>query len=336
MALEVSPATVCGRCGTAYGGRKNHFFVNYGTLCKGTGYLFVCKECVRSMFMDYLSQCNNTSLAMRQLCRKFDLYWSQKLFDSVEKKNIGADIASGYIHRLTNSSYVGKSYDDTLIAEGVMWSFPNADGTISPPSTLGSYKYNSNDTPEVSQETKSYWGLGFTDEQYAWLDQRRNYYETKWHGLFDGESGIGNDILIRQLCIQEVSTMQDMASGKSTAQGISALNNIIGSLNLKPSQKNDGGESALSKQPLGVLAKKIEERHPIKHNSERENAIVRYVLIWFYGHMAKSQGISNIYSKMYEDEMARLRVERPDLNGIEDDDEFLSAVFEPPQSVGDS
>lgn len=334
MAIEVSSGVLCSKCGTAYGRRKGYFLVSYSPLNKGIGYMSVCKDCVNAMFSEYADQCDNKKLAMRQLCRKLDLYWNEKIYESVERKNVGQAIAVAYISRLTSSNYAGKCYDDTLKAENALWDVSiNASSLLSTPIVPMDEELICD---SISQESKSYWGLGFSNDQYAWLDQRKTYYEQKFPGIFAGEVAIGNDILIRQLCIQEVSNMQDIANGKSTSQGISTLNNIIGSLNLKPSQNAETAESALLKQPLGVLAKKIEERHPIKHNSERENELVRYVLIWFYGHMAKSQGISNIYSKMYEEEMARLRVERPDLNGIEDDDDFLSAVYDMPQDDGDT
>lgn len=334
MALEVSSdKAVCYKCGTEYSRHKGYFPVSYAILHKGVGYIPVCKSCIDTMYDSYLSQCNDAKTAVRQMCRKLDLYWSDSVFDVVSRKSTTRTMMTQYIAKINTVSYAGKSYDDTLRKEGTLWGIDGNNGLA-----LSTHIASADEEPvndNISQESKSYWGLGFSNDQYAWLDQKKAYYEQKFPEIFTGDVAIGNDILIRQLCIQEVSNMQDIANGKSTSQGISTLNNIIGSLNLKPSQNADAAESALLKQPLGVLAKKIEERHPIKHNSERENELVRYVLIWFYGHMAKSQGISNIYSKMYEDEMVRLRVEHPDLNSIEDDDEFLSSVYELPQSEGD-
>ncbi len=44
------------------------------------------------------------------------------------------------------------------------------------------------------------------------------------------------------------------------------------------------------------------------------------------GHLCKMLGIKNTYCKLYEDEMARLRVERPDLEE-EDDEGAFSEIF---------
>ena len=49
------------------------------------------------------------------------------------------------------------------------------------------------------------------------------------------------------------------------------------------------------------------------------DGIVRYISIWFLGHLCKMLGIKNTYCKLYEDEMARLKVER--LESEDEDDE---------------
>lgn len=321
MAMEVSSdRTVCSRCGQLFGRVRGNFNANYSELYKGVGHMHICKNCLNDIYGSYLSQSKNSKMALRALCRKLNWYWSESIYNSVIKTNKPEGIVGEYSRKLAGVSYVGKSYDDTLKNEGTFWNFYTSD-------EIEEQKIEYEEKIQIPNEAKTYWGFGFSDEQYYQLDERKKYYESKFPEIFNGEAGLGNDVLIRQLCIQEVSNVQDMSNGKSTAQGITALNNIIGSLNLKPSQKVDDSNTELSKSPIGVLAKIIEDRHPIKHDSKRENELIRYVLIWFYGHGCKSQGINNVYSKMYEKEMDRLRVKHPEYNDIDDDDEFLSNVF---------
>ena len=89
--LEVNAtSTVCRKCGTAYGRLKGNFLVSYSSLYKGTGHLAYCKECVDKMYAAYLAECKDSKAAVRQMCRKLDLYWNEKLFESVDKKSAGA------------------------------------------------------------------------------------------------------------------------------------------------------------------------------------------------------------------------------------------------------
>ena len=87
-AIEINASSsICRKCGTAYGRLKGYFPVSYGFLYRGTGYLPYCKECVDKMFNAYLAECKDTKMAVRQMCRKLDLYWSEKLFDAAEKQS---------------------------------------------------------------------------------------------------------------------------------------------------------------------------------------------------------------------------------------------------------
>ena len=122
-----SDRAICCRCGTAYGRRKGYFPVSYAALYRGVGYLPFCKQCVDTMYNEYLSQCNDAKQAVRQMCRKLDLFWNESAFDSVEKKATTRTMMTNYITRVNNIAYAGKSYDDTLLSEGSMWSFDCAD-----------------------------------------------------------------------------------------------------------------------------------------------------------------------------------------------------------------
>ena len=78
MAIEVqSVSVICSKCGRAYSRRKGFFPVSYAPIYKGLGYITTCKDCIDAMYSQYLSQCNNSPDAVRQVCRKLDIYWSR-------------------------------------------------------------------------------------------------------------------------------------------------------------------------------------------------------------------------------------------------------------------
>ena len=119
MALEMNTdKVICPTCGTGYPKRKGHFPVSYGELYKGIGYIPYCRACVDKIYSQYLAQCKDSKIAVRQTCRKLDLYWNENIFDSVAKKSSVRSIMTQYIVRINSVSCAGKSYDDTLLDEG--------------------------------------------------------------------------------------------------------------------------------------------------------------------------------------------------------------------------
>ena len=56
------------------------------------------------------------------------------------------------------------------------------------------------------------------------------------------------------------------------------------------------------------------------------NGIRKYVFTWM-GHLCKMLGLKNGYAKLYEDEIERLRVNRPEYDG-DDDEAFMNRLFE--------
>lgn len=326
MPIEVNTdKAVCSKCGRAFGKYKGNFPVSYSTLYKGVGHLPICKSCVEVIFNDYLNKCNDAKTAVRQVCRKLDLYWDGGAYDSVSKKNSNRTIMIQYMQRINSVNYAGKSYDDTLIEENMLWDFDTVRvGARTEQDNAGS--------PDVSEEVVAFWGSGYTPGMYAELEQRRAYWMSRFpEGT---ELDIGTEALIRQICSLELDINRDRAAGRSVEKSVTALNALLGSANLKPVQKRqDDIDSSITSTPLGVWLYRYENKRPLPEIDEDlkdVNGLRRYVFTWM-GHLCKMLGLKNAYSKMYEDEIARLRVDKPEYDG-EDDETFLTEVMmdEPP------
>ena len=101
-----------------------------------------------------------------------------------------------------------------------------------------------------------------------------------------------------------------------------ALNTLLGSANLKPAQKKSDAdtENELANTPLGVWLWKYENKRPLPEIDEQlkdVNGIKKYVFTWM-GHLCKMLNIKNTFTRLYEEEIERLRVEKPE---YEDEDE---------------
>lgn len=332
-AIEINASSsICRKCGTAYGRLKGYFPVSYGYLYRGTGYLPYCKDCVDGMFNAYLAECKDTKMAVRQMCRKLDLYWNEKLFESVEKLNTPRSIMSSYIGKINSPKYANKGYDDTLRDENALWVEPAHYAGINIDETV---VISVDENIDVPEDVVVFWGPGYTPSMYLELEQRRKFWMAKYPD--DAELDIGTEALIRQICSLEIDINRDRAAGKSVDKNVNTLNNLLGSANLKPAQKKaDDFESSLVSTPLGVWLYKYENKRPLPEvdkDLQDVNGIKKYIFTWM-GHLCKMMNIKNGYTKMYEEEINRLRVERPEYDG-DDDETLLKDSYSGVSKVGD-
>ena len=303
------------------------------------------------MYQKYLEAAPDEYHAVRQMCRKLDLYWSETICTSVMKKATNRTLMREYMTRLCTNVYAGRSYDDTLKEENALWSFPEPDERTTFRSVLqqaterqdaaNGQTVSSGSDPKPQEQTitvaelkpihitkniVSYWGPGYTGEMYQELEQRRQYW---LNHLPEGTTmDVGMEALIRQLCNLEIDINRDRAAGKNAEKKISTLNGLIGSMNLKPTQKEEDN-SAYDKTPFGVWIDRFEYHRPTPEpdpDFQDVDGIIRYITIWFLGHLCHMLGIKNKYCKLYEQEIDRMRVSRGD-DDEEEDEEFFNRVF---------
>lgn len=330
MELNIESA-VCPRCGKTYPRRKGNFSTSYADMHKGTGYLPYCKTCVDTIYNIYLSQCKNMRDAVHQMCRKLDLYWNDSLFSSVEKAVSPRSVFASYLSRLNGQSYSNRSYDETLIKEGTLWSFGapaqskvdvNAETPESSASDSGEITMD-----DIPEDVIVFWGSGYQPSMYMELEQRRSYWMSRFSS--DEEIDVGTEALIRQICSLELDINRDRAAGRSVEKSVIALNTLLGSANLKPVQKKqEDSDAGLTNTPLGVWLYRFENERPLPDIDDelKENKFRKYVFTWM-GHLCKMLGLKNGYTKLYEDEVNKYRVEKPEYSG-DDDETVMMAEFD--------
>lgn len=321
--IEVNASSsVCRKCGKAYGRQKGNFPSSYGYLYKGTGYLPYCKRCVDDMYSGYLLESNDPKAATRQVCRKLDLYWNEDAYEYVEKKNTSRTMMTAYTQRINNVQYIGKCYDDTLAEENKLWIFDEADRARDK-----NIEESIAEDIYVDPEIREFWGDDYAPDFLIKLDKR---YKKWTKGQGDLEPG--SISLFKHICILEETIAADSAAGRPVDKNMNTLNTLIGSLNLKPVQKKeDSGAGNIDASPMGVWIRRFENEKPIPEPDPElkdVDKIVHYIQVFFLGHLAKMLGKTTIYSRMYEEEIARLRVEDPTLSDeYENDEDFFENRF---------
>lgn len=331
MAIEVGQSLfVCGRCGKAYNRRKGFFMVSYAQQYRGTNYLNVCNECVQSMYTEYYKACKNHKDTVRQMCRKLDLYWNEKSFDSIVNKGTGRTMMTMYIGKINTVSLSGKSYDDTLKAEGSLWSFSNI--PTQPDTVIDTQDkeetHTSDEEIEIEESVKEYWGPGYTPSMYDQLEQRRQYWMSR---IPEGvEIDIVAEATIKQICSLEIDINLGRAAGRSVEKNINALNSLLGNPAMKKIiiNRSDGENGDLEKTPLGVWLFRYENEKPLPEIDDKykdRRGILKYIFTWM-GHLCRMLGIKNTYSDLYEKEIQKYRVEKPEYDG-DDDEAFMHSYL---------
>lgn len=321
----------CIRCGRHFKKQTNNFpKLQSPMYMANDGFSPICRHCFIELLNRYTDVLGDEKEAVRRMCLKFDIYWTDAIWDMLAKTNASNSRILAYISKANLVMYAGKTYDDTLDEERQI-ELDNAQALVI--SELQSIKDSGDaadtaDVTTVPQEVIDYWGSGLPPEMYLELEKRLAYWnEQRDTSVID----LGAEALLRQVCILEVSIIRDIAAGKSVDKQTNTLNTLLGSLNLKPIQKQkDAMSSLLTEKPLGVVWQMIEEEEPIPEADEEfqdVDGIRRYVMIWFFGALCNMLNVNNKYSRLYNEEIERLKVERPEYEG-EDDETIIEDIFE--------
>lgn len=321
---EITGNYICSRCGVTYRIQSRNFPASQSPLfAKNNGYLTVCGSCIEALFNRYKDLLGSEDAAVKRICLKFDIYWNENVLNSARKtisRENYTSIIRSYIGKTNLARHLGKTYDDTLIEEA-----NTREAVIE-----ANKKFDSEDINDGAPrlEDIEFWGDGYSAREYDLLNKK---YE-QWVGdqAELDELPVGTSTLYRQICTLELQINRNMIAGRPTEAAINQLNNLIGSVNARPSQsKDDGVGGSFDSLPFGVGIRIFENNKPIPKplpQLEDVDGIVRYISIWFLGHLCKMLNIKNTYCRMYEEEIARLRVDRPDLDN-EDDETVFDNIF---------
>lgn len=280
----------------------------------------MCGDCVDALMMKYRSETNDDLEAARHVCMKFDIFWDPTLFKSTART--GSPTSSTirvYISRMSLSKYIGKTFDDSLKLE-----LANGIATYA-----AAPEQKERVVKEATDEDIDFWGVGFSDEEYMRLNKKYSDWTSDITG--DEPLSLGEQTLYRTICILETTIDRNAAAGKPVEASIKQLNELLGEVNAKPKQKKttDESDEAFGDLPFGVGIRLFENERPVPKplpEFDDVDQVRKYVTVWFFGHLCHMLHIKNSYCRMYEEEMERLRVERPELSD-EEDDEFLTDIF---------
>ena len=281
----------CTRCGRDYKVQRGNFPYSQSSLNDGNNhYSPICYTCVDELFEHYSKVLGSETAALRRICSKLDMYFSLDVYAMTEKSSMDASRIGMYASKLGLKSFKGKTFDTTMDEE--------RDGNED------ELRFT------VPKKVRKFFGEGFDNSDYEFLNDQYNDWVSRYECKTKAQEDLFKDLSFAQLNVVKAQRNGDI---KKVNECIAAKQTIMKSQAITPLQRND---SALGDQnTFGTLIKKWEDERPIPEPAEEwkdVDGIVHYITVYFLGHICRMFGLQNRYSRLYEQEMSKYRVERPE------------------------
>lgn len=255
------------------------------------GHLSVCKTCSRETWEDEHSGFHNfiDFLRMTNLPYKKDVY------------NNAKDKPS-YIRTIRSKAYMDLRHRDS-------------DGFVEQKAKQQIQANKLKElTPEQVRHCEEFWGEGYSELEYLYLMNEYAEYEHEYD-----LTSKPMRTLIAQACLADLDIRRGYEAGKDVTKQQTALQNLLGSANLKPAQEKASSENEAN--TLGTLIKKIENTMPIAAplpEYQDPDGIIKFIKVFFTGASAVSMGEPNPYPEEYEEVMQEFTVGYEEAQGESD------------------
>ena len=303
----------CSKCGEFLSRRS--FYQNKNN---ATGVFHECKKCILKDATDYDKKTDtyiDNKEKTKHMLMLMDLPFDEKFYDSLIE-NINNDVAerqygtawSKYITAVSSlPQYQGLSWKDS---EFVIGSEFDDD-------------YEIKENQKTIKNAKKRFGPGYSNEDYMFLE---NEYQD-WITRYECENKTQESIFER-LAFKKWEIMKATRNGQPTKDLDKTYTDLLSSANLLPRQ--NVGNAATDSLTFGQLIEKWEQEEPIPEASEEFkdiDGIVKYIDVFFKGHLAKMMGLKNGYSHQYDNYMKQYTVTKPEYNEDEGSEAIFDALF---------
>ncbi|WP_064198990.1 hypothetical protein [Brevibacillus brevis] len=165
------------------------------------------------------------------------------------------------------------------------------------------------------QELFSYWGKGYSKEQYEFLEEEKMKLMSSFECPDYGMEMIMRDICFINLDIEKIRGEQRANGSTEISKLIKIRSDLMNDAKMKPIQAT--GAEANDQLTFGVLIKKWENDKPVPKALEDEMKM--YIDTYMVGHLAKMEGLNNEMTEKYDKAIGDYTINFKDVNK---DDEF--------------
>lgn len=326
----------CTCCGKYYPKQEGNFPVSYSMLFSGNnGYLTLCKPCISSYYQQLIGYYSgNEYSALEHCCRLFDWYYSDAIAKSLENINTSKSRVLAYPSKMCLAGYKrkGESYLDTVKERFVDAEIKQEAEKIKSREDLEEKKDSEEIEITASKETIMFFGFGYTNEEYEYLEEQYQDWTTRYECQTKTQEELFKNLCITQL-IQQKASLQ--GNTKAVNEAMKTFQELLGTANLKPNQLKDN--ALVDQNTFGTLIKKIENERPIGEPDPEwrdVDGIEEYIDTYFLGHLCKNVHLKNDKSEKYEKVMAKHTVKPPVYEG--DGDSEATSLLDRYSDKGDA
>ena len=288
----------CTSCGKGFGKLKGNFRASQSPFFRGWGFIPVCLKCLDYYEKEYTERLGSNDEAIKRLALHLDLYYNESLLASSRKVNVDQSRIAGYIANANLIQYKDKTYD-TYLEEAAEQERLN--------DRIESFDDLQQIEVDISQKTLAFWGMGFSPGDYMYLNEKYDDWTSRHECKTKAQESI-----FQKICLMELQIMKAIQNGDKVDGLIKSFNDLLGSANIKPVQNKDN--SLADQNTFGTLIQKWESERPVPEPEPEwadVDGIRKYICVWFLGHLCRMLNINNSFSRMYDEEVAKYTVERP-------------------------
>lgn len=310
----------CFYCGKEY--VETNFYNSNSEFYSNIGKLPYCKQCIEKFYWQYFNRYTNEGCltpekkAVQRLCMIFDIYYRDDVFvSSMNKiKSSGMNISPmfQYMKTIQLSQYNRnkETYENT-ITEAEQENF-----------AMASISDLSNETT-VDQKTIKFFGAGFTNEDYEYLQEQYSDWTTR----HECETKAQEEIF-KRICFKQLEILKATRKGEDTKNLDATFQNLLDTAKLQP--KQNAGETISDAQTFGTLIDKWENTRPIPEVEDEFKDVDKIGLLihtFYTGHMAKVLNLPSSLTAIYDKFIKKYTVEKQEYEGESNNEALFNNIF---------
>nr|DAS80524.1 MAG TPA: hypothetical protein [Caudoviricetes sp.] len=278
---------------------------------------YACKECILNECTDVGKngiRSDNKEKTIETF-RKLDWYFDEKVYNAQLQKlsdGTGEKIRSTAVQQLIVVRSSLNDYSSKTFSESI---FDIDDIEISP-------EENTRIIQKTLKKAKKRFG-NYSNEDLMYLE---NEYQD-WTTRYQCENK-SQELLFKRICFKELEIDKAQKEGKDTKELDATLQNLMGSLNIKPSQKTSN--ALTDNLTFGQLIDKWEQSYPVPEPDEDFKDVDKiglYIDVFFKGHLSKMMGLKNAFSSLYDRFMSKYTVKKPQYDEDFDSETLFDQIF---------
>lgn len=288
-----------------YSANADLFPKSYSFLYAGNDYrLPVCKDCLNKIYDKYLTESKDEYESIRHICMLYDIYYDKNVVEMAIKNAKPDAVITYYISKISAVKYKSMTYWSTILQEREE---RIAEEKLKKPLEC--------EEVEISEETKRFWGYGFTASDYTYLDSEYDDWLKSYPNQITSKA---METVIKKICLLDLQAYKGVQKNEKVDQVFQQFRGMLDAAGLQPKQSADA--ALTDNDTFGTKIKQWEKEKPISEPQPHwrdVDKIHAYITAFYYGHLAKMHGFKNDCQELYDEVMAKYTVKKPDYTDSE-------------------